>query len=248
MRGELIEEHYSQLGPSYNELLHYSPDFVRRLTMRMIEKLRLTEDDLLVDLGCGTCIYSMDLWRQVRFKEPVIAVDPFEEMLRHIPEEMPATKVNEDAVAFSERPGGYTKVLIKEAIHHVKERARLFRNLYERLPSGGVLLLVHVPPKVEYPLFEKALERCLTWHADPDELVELLEGAGFDVERDGLDYEHKMPKDHYVEMVRNCYMSVLSSFEPAELEAGIEEIEERYADEDVLRFTDHFDYLTATKP
>lgn len=244
---ELIEEHYSQLGPNYNELLHYSPDFVRCLTKRMIEKLRLKEDDVLVDLGCGTCIYSMDLVRQVPLREPVIAVDPFEEMLRHIPDEMRATKVNEDAVSFSERPGGYNKVLIKEAIHHVKERERLFRNLYDRLPGGGIILLVHVPPRVDYPLFSKALDRCLTWHADPDELVSLLERAGFEVERDELEYEHAIPKERYIEMVRNCYMSVLSSFEPDELAAGIEEIEQRYADEDMVRFTDHFDYLTATK-
>lgn len=248
MTRELIKEHYNQLGASYNEFLNYSPNFVRCLTSRMIEKLKPSENDVLVDLGCGTGIYSQDLVRQVPFREPVIAVDPYEEMLSQIPPDVPARRVAEDAITFSERPAGYNKVLIKEAIHHVQERGRLFRNLFERLPPGGILLLVHVPPQVEYPLFSKALERCLTWHADPDDLVESLEETGFEVERDRLDYEHAIPKERYIEMVENCYMSVLTTFEPEELEAGIEEIRERYADDEILRFTDRFDYLTATRP
>lgn len=248
MTNDLIEEHYTQLGSSYNEFLNYSPDFVRCLTSRMIEKLELDEDDVLVDLGCGTGIYSLDLVRQVPFREPVIAVDPYEEMLRQIPADMPARRVAEDAITFSERPLRYDKVLIKEAIHHVEERGRLFSNLFERLPSGGVLLLVHVPPRVDYPLFVRALERCLTWHADPDELVASLEDVGFEVERDRLEYEHAIPKERYIEMVESRYMSVLTSFDEEELEDGIEEMRERYADEEVLRFTDCFDYLTARRP
>ncbi len=248
MTTDVVQEHYRRLSSNYNDLLSYSPDFVRCLTSHMIEKLRLHEDDVLVDLGCGTGIYSLDIIRQVPLREPVIAVDPFEEMLRHIPAEAPMQRVAEDAVSFTSRPGQYNKVLMKEAIHHIRERRQLFQDLYERLPSGGIALLVHVPPRVDYPLFSRALERCLTWHADPDELVGLLDGTGFDVERDGVDYRHTIPKDRYIEMVRNCYMSVLSSFEPDEIEAGVAEIEERYAGQDTLRFTDHFDYLTAVRP
>ncbi|MGH3441757.1 MAG: hypothetical protein ACRDUY_06885 [Nitriliruptorales bacterium] len=40
-------------------------------------------------------------------------------------------------------------------------------------------------------------------------------------------------------------MSVLSTFEDAELREGLQEMEERYRDDEVLAFPDHFDYLTA---
>jgi trans-aconitate methyltransferase len=244
---QVLDKHYRRLGPSYSALLTYSPDFVRTLTTKMVDKLRLAPDDLLVDLGCGTGIYAVDLLQQVPLSRPIIGVDPYPEMLAGIPDGAPIDHVCDDALSFSRRADRYDKVLIKETIHHVAERDELFANLFERLSPGGVLLLVHVPPRVEYPLFEAALERCLGWHADPDELVRQLEGAGFGVERDTLEYRHNIPKDHYFDMVRSCYMSVLTSFSDDELAAGLEEMAATHAERDVLSFIDRFDYLTATK-
>jgi trans-aconitate methyltransferase len=244
---QVIDKHYRRLGSSYNEFLHYSPEFVRTLTSKMIEELRLEADDLLVDLGCGTGIYAIDLLEQVPLRQPVLGVDPFEDMLREIPEDVTIEPICEDAVVFSEQDRRYDKVLIKETIHHIEDRARLFANLYERIEPGGVLLLVHVPHQIEYPLFDAAIERCLGWHADPVELMSQLSEAGFDVGRDQLEYRHEIPKEHYFEMVRNCYMSVLTSFADDELAAGLAEMEARHADRDVLSYIDRFDYLTARK-
>lgn len=247
MSRDVIAAHYQRLGPIYNALLEYSPEFVRCLTSRMVEKLRLEPEDLLVDLGSGTGMYSVDILRQVPLRQPVVGVDPSEEMLAHIPEGVRITPVADDALSFSVRPDTYDKVLMKEAIHHVDERGELFDNLYERLRPGGVLLLVQVPPWVKYPLFRAALERCADWHANPDELTCLLEKAGFDVERDSVDYWHTLPKESYFEMVRNRYMSVLSTFGDEELEAGLEEMARTHAGASELTFVDHFDYLTAVK-
>jgi SAM-dependent methyltransferase len=244
---KVIDKHYRRLGSKYNDFLHYSPDFVRRLTEKMVEKLRLSEDDRLLDLGCGTGIYSIDILEQVPLRQPVVGVDPFAEMLREIPDEVPIEPICEDGLVFSERPGRYDKVLIKETIHHIDQRDRLFASVYDRLTPGGVLLLVHVPPEIEYPLFDAALERSRRWHANPDELVAQLTEAGFSVDRDQLEYRHELPKEHYFSMVRNCYMSVLTSFSEDELAAGLQEMADRYADREVLSFVDRFDYLTATK-
>lgn len=243
----VIDKHYRRLGDSYNSFLYYSPDFVRTLTSKMVEKLRLVESDRLADLGCGTGMYSVDLLQQVPLTQPVVGVDPFEDMLRQIPEGAPIEPVCEDALEWSAKPGTYDKILIKETVHHIPQRQELFANLYDRLSDGGVLLLVHVPPALEYPLFDAALQRCLSWHADPDELVVLLREAGFDVERDVLEYRHEIPKEKYFDMVRNCYMSVLTSFSEEELEAGLAEMAETHAGTDVLSYIDRFDYLTATK-
>lgn len=247
MRQDIVDSHYTRLADNYNRYLYYSPRFVRRLTGKMIEMLRLREDDTFVDLGCGTAIYSLDIIDQVPLRTPVIAVDPFTEMLDQIADEAPVEKRPLTALEFSEQPGAYDKILIKEAIHHVREKARLFGNLHDRLTQHGILLLVHIPPRPDYPLFDKALERCETWHAHPDDLTRMLEEVGFRVERDTVEYDHALAKDHYVRMVRERYMSVLASFTDEELDHGIAEIEERYKDHDVLRFTDHFDYLAAIK-
>lgn len=245
---DVLDKHYQRLAKDYDQFLYYSPEFVRALTQKMIERLRLGEQDRLADVGCGTGMYSLDILKQISLHSPILGVDPYPQMLAQIPDDAPITRVAEDALTFSRRQQNYDKVLIKETIHHVDQKEEFFANIYRNLPSGGIMLLVHVPPKVQYPLFDAALKRCLGWHADPDQLQRLLVAAGFEVARDALDYQHTLPKDHYFNMVRTCYMSVLTSFDQPQLEAGLAEMAERYAETDTLQFVDHFDYLSATKP
>lgn len=244
---EVLDTHYTRLAKDYDDFLYYSPEFVRTLTSKMIDKLQLTEDDTLVDLGCGTCMYSLDILKQVSLKKPVIGVDPYPEMLAKIPENAPIERVAMDGLEFSSKPGTYSKILIKETVHHIGDRDKLFANLYQRLAPNGILLLVHVPPDVQYPLFEKALKRCMNWHADPDELGEQLNRAGFRVVRDAVDYPHAILKEQYFKMVDSCYMSALTSMSKEELCEGLIEMERKYNDIAVLEFIDHFDYLVAIR-
>lgn len=241
---EVVDRHYRSLAQRYDRYLCYSPEFIRALSKKMIERLALQPDDVLVDLGCGTGLYSRDILAQLPLRNEVIGVDPFPEMLRGIPADARIRPVEADALGFSELDLTYDKVLMKEAIHHVDRRRELFENLRERLRPGGRLLLVHVPPKLRYPLFQRALERCERWHADPGELEQLLLETGYRVERDGLDYLHRIPKEIYFSMVEGRYMSVLSSFSDEEIQEGIEEMRRTYADMDMLEFVDHFDYIT----
>ncbi|MFQ5431247.1 MAG: class I SAM-dependent methyltransferase [Nitrospinota bacterium] len=247
MSKEILDTHYKRLAKDYDEFLCYSPEFVRALTKKMIGKLRLEEDDIFVDLGCGTGMYSLDILRQVRLNNQILGVDPYPEMLAGIPDDSCIEPVQLDALGFSRKPGKFDKILSKEAIHHIHERDELFANLFGRLKPGGILLLVHVPPDVQYPLFEKALERCRQWHANPSELEEQLKNAGFTVEYDRLSYIHRIPKNNYFKMVECCYMSALTSLSKEDMINGLIEMEKKYKNLAILEFVDHFDYLTATK-
>lgn len=244
---EVLDEHYRNLADDYDEFLHYSDDFVRILTAKMVDHLDLGEEDRLADIGCGTGIYSLDILQQVDLKHPIFGVDPYPEMLAAIPDWANIEPIATTALEFSREGRAYDKVLIKEGIHHVRKREEFFANVHGSLPDGGRMLLVHVPPDVDYPLFEAALERCLEWHADPDVLEAQLAATGFTVERDAVDIHHEIPTAHYLRMVANCYMSVLTSFEKGELEAGLDEMRGLYGHMDTLRFVDHFDYITAIK-
>lgn len=244
---EVLDTHYTRLASDYDDFLYYSPDFVRALTSKMVEKLQLHKEDSLVDLGCGTGMYSLDILQQICLNKPVLGVDPYPEMLAKIPENAPIKRIVMDGLEFSKQSGNYDKILIKEAVHHIAERDELFANLYQRLAPGGILLLVHVPPNVQYPLFQTALECCLNWHADPNKLTEQLKLAGFSVERDSVDYSHVIPKGQYFKMVEGCYMSALTSLSEQELREGLIEMEQKYRDTEALEFMDHFDYLTAVR-
>jgi trans-aconitate methyltransferase len=247
MTKDVLDTHYQRIAERYSEYLSYSGEFVPALAAKMAEMLRLSEDDVLVDLGGGTGIYTAAILDQVPLRAPVMLVDFSADMLERVPDDLPVEKVYTDALAFSEQQRRYDKVLIKETVHHVDDRLTLFRNLYERLAPGGALLLVHVPPELDYPLFDAAKERARRWHADPDELERLLEAAGFETARDAVDWGHSMPKQRYFEMVASQYMSVLSSFSEEEIDDGLLEMNETYAGVDVLEFNDHFDYLVGYK-
>ncbi|HEV2767419.1 MAG TPA: methyltransferase domain-containing protein [Acidimicrobiales bacterium] len=247
MSQEVIDEHYQRIAERYSDYLSYSGDFVTALVTKMIDMLRLSEDDVFVDVGGGTGIYTAAILEQLQLREPVVLVDFSADMLDHVPEDLPVEKVHMDALTFSEQPRRYDKVLIKETVHHVDDRRALFQNLYERLQPGGALLLVHVPPDLDYPLFEAAKKRAMRWHADPDELERLLGEVGLRVERDAVDWAHSMPKQRYFDMVASQYMSVLSSFSEEEIAEGLREMDETYAEVEVLEFTDHFDYIVGYK-
>lgn len=244
---ELVEEHYKNLSQNYDDYLLYSPTFVRTLTRKMIQMLDLKEDDVFVDLGGGTGMYTKDILEQVPLKKTATLVDPFAEMLAQA-ESHPKIECKQfDGLAFSALEGKYDKVLMKEAVHHVEDKDLLFRNLFERLSPGGRLLLVHVPPELDYPLFQKALERVRNWHADPEDLNRTLGNAGFQVAHEYLKYHHSIPKHKYINMVRTGYMTVLSSFSDEEIEEGIKEMETNLAGKEILEFEDHFDFILASK-
>lgn len=243
MSKRVLDEHYHRIAERYTDFLSYSDEFVPTLATKMVDMLRLSEGDVFVDLGGGTGIFTAAILSQVQLHNPVVLVDYYGEMLDKVPVELPVEKVQADALAFSAEPRSYDKVLIKETIHHIDDRDALMRQLYEQLSPGGALLLVHVPPELDYPIFEAALERARNWHANPDELERQMRAAGFQVERDAVDWPHVIPKEHYFDQVASQFMSVLSSFGPEEMEAGLAEMRQTYADADVLEFNDHFDYI-----
>lgn len=244
---DVVISHYQQVADTYDGYLSYEGDFVRSLATTMVKKLNLRPADRFVDLGGGTGLYSSAILEQVPLEHPPLLVDPVPEMLQQAPADLDAEKHEANALDFAAEPRSYDKVLMKESVHHITDRALLFERLHEHLSPDGALLLAHVPREIEYPLFDAALERALNWHADSDELVTLLAGAGFAVDRDVFEYRHSIEKNQYHDMVRGCYMSVLSTFEKHELEAGLAEMAERHADLDVLEFTDRFDLIAGYK-
>lgn len=248
---DVIDEHYERMADNYDSHLSYSGDFVHTLSRSMVEKLRLSEEDRFVDLGGGTGLYTAAILELVALRHPPLLVDPVAAMLDQASEDLGARKLAQGAVAWATDAAAqgetYDKVLMKESIHHIEARAKLLGHLHDCLAPGGALLLVHIPPQIEYPLFTAALERSLEWHADPDELERLVKEAGFDVERETFEYRHRIPREQYVQMVSDQYMSVLSTFSEAEIEAGMAEIEERYGDTDVLEYTDRFECITGRK-
>lgn len=247
MQPEFIQKQYRRLARYYDAHRHYAEQFVPMLSVCMVDKLNLRNDDRLLDLGGGTGIYTRAILELVGLQQPVTIVDPVAEMLAQVPSTLPVERVEMDALAYSRMPGVFDKVLMKGAVEYVDDKAELFSNLHTKLSRHGVLLVVNTPPSIDHPLFESARDRSRTWYVDSQLLLELLEEAGFEVELESLDYESAIPRYEYFQMIRERYLSLLASFTDEELEAGIAEIEDTLVDDHALEFTDRFDFLTAAK-
>ena len=243
-----IQNHYQTLAQKYDQFWGSSPEFINFLTQKIIESLKLVSEDILVDLGCGTGIYSKAITSQLPLDNPIICVDPSEKMLSKIPKSNQYQPLIKDAVEFADESGKYDKILIKEMIHHIKDKEKLLQGLFERLNSGGILLLILLPPSIEYPLFREALRIYEAVQPHYNNLVNLLQKIGFQTTVNFVDYPVSIPKEKYFEMVENRYMSLLSRFDEQQLQQGLAEMKQKYHQQSNLEFDDRFVFISANKP
>lgn len=244
---ELIHNHYQKIAGIFEDLWFYSEDFVQFITNKIIEHLCLKNTDILIDLGCGTGIYSKEINNQMQLYNPIICVDSSNKMLEQIPKNFKYKSVEMDAIDFSALSGTYNKIIIKELIHHINDLELLLGNLFQRLTSGGILLLILLPPTIDYPLFSKALRKYEDVQPNYNNLASVLSKIGFNVAVDFVEYPLAIPKSKYLQMVQNRYMSLLSTFDDEQLAIGLAEMEQKYAQQSILKFSDRFVFITASK-
>jgi ubiquinone/menaquinone biosynthesis C-methylase UbiE len=244
-------DHYDRLAASYDEnWAAHSEAFNSWMSERILERLDLRADDRVVDLGCGTGIFSSALATQVH---GVVCVDPSPKMLAQLPETsgafMPVQASAEDVASGEVRlPYDHVDVfLIKEALHHVHNRETVVAGLARLLARGGRMLVVMLPTMISYPLFRRALEVFAERQPDPADIAGAMQSAGLAVEVTYEIYRREFARDRYVAMVRDRHMSLLSEFDDVELENGIREIEREHPEE-VLEFDDRFAFVLGRHP
>jgi hypothetical protein len=93
-----------------------------------------------------------------------------------------------------------------------------------------------------YPLFAAALRRFEELQPDPAGIEAHLGAAGLSTHLTYEAFELEIPKDRYLSMVRDRYMSLLSTFDDEEIAAGADEIDRQHP-EPVLRFVDRFAFV-----
>ena len=96
-----IQEHYQKLAQQYDDFWGTSSDFIDFLTQAIILNLQLKSTDILVDLGCGTGIYSKAIASQISLENKIICVDPYYKMLEKIPSNNNYQTLVKDAVEFA---------------------------------------------------------------------------------------------------------------------------------------------------
>lgn len=138
-------------------------------------------------------------------------------------------------------------IVIKETIHHLADITKTLAGLAERLAPGGRLLVVTLPPRLEYPLFAAALDRFAENQPEPEDIASAMRDVDLDVELDHHEFTVRVDAGHYASLVGRRWMSVLSTFDDEELAAGLDEMRSRYPTEE-LTFPDRFAFVRGRRP
>ena len=247
MHENVTRDHYDRLAATYDENWAYSPDFLTWMTGCLLRRLRITNSDVVADIGCGTGLFAR---RLAQHAAAVVCVAPSAAMLAQVPAGDRLIRVGtsaEDLAAgrVALPHDGYDAILLKEVLHHVGDRAGVIAGLTRLLRPGGRMLVVMLPALISYPLFDAALELFSDLQPDPAEVAGEMGAAGLLAELTYESFPLAFPTERYLGMVRNRYMSLLSHFDDAQLEAGMAEIRRANPGEQVA-FTDTFAFVLGT--
>src|SRR3712207_3959341 len=140
---EETQAHYDRLAPVYDQNWAYSPKFLDWMSGCILVRLRVSSGDRVLDVGCGTGLYARRIARHT--ESAVVCVDPSTHMLEQIPDDprLVAVQASAEDLALGSRllpVDQFEAILVKEAIHHVTDRAAVIDQLARLLAPGGRLL------------------------------------------------------------------------------------------------------------
>lgn len=247
-----LAEHYERLADRYDDTWSHRPDYVAWMNERVFDRLRIGPGDRVADIGAGTGLFLRSLVDRVTADNPIVCVDPSAAMLERLPDDPRLIPVcaSAEQVAAGEVVLPHRKldaIVIKETVHHFTDLATTLAGLAGLLKPGGRLLVVSLPPRLEYPLFDAALDRFAENQPEPKDIAAAMSDAGLDVELDDDAFTVRVDSAHYTELVARRWMSVLSTFDDDQLAAGLSEMRSRNPSGELV-FDDRFAFVLGKQP
>jgi ubiquinone/menaquinone biosynthesis C-methylase UbiE len=244
-------EHYQRLAETYDGNWADRPQYVAWMADRIMEWLEPSPGDHIADIGSGTGLFLTRLMEVASPESPIICVDPSQPMLDLLPDDPRMTPLcaTAEQIASGEVQMPIDTVdafVFKEAIHHVKDIPGTLRGLADRLNPGGRIVIISLPPRLDYPLFQAALDRFAEAQPEPDDMVAAMRDAGLRVDNTIEEFTVTIDREHWISLVHNQWMSALSRFSIEEVEAGIEEIRARHT-EPQITYKDRFAFVRGIK-
>lgn len=237
--------HFDSIAEVFNRVWYFSDDYKDFVINHIIDDLSLSPNDILADIGGGTGTFTSRLVHEANLKK-AYCIEPSSAMCDEASKLENITALCSDAHGFLAKKIPFTKILLKEVIHHIPERESFWHNVYEAIPYGGKLLIITRPQNIAFPFFTAAKE-AFARNQPPHELFESQLGkCGFEVTTIQRSHTFTLPKESWYEMLRHRFMSDLGVFSDDEIENGIGEIDINYPAE-TIDIIDNLIFITATK-
>jgi ubiquinone/menaquinone biosynthesis C-methylase UbiE len=242
-----LAEHYERLADRYDDTWGHRPDYVAWMNRHVFERLAIGPGDRVADVGAGTGLFLRSLVQHVTGENPIVCVDPSQAMLDRLPgdDRLIPVCATAEAVAAGEVELPHNRldaIVIKETVHHFTDVPATLAGLAGLLAPGGRLLVVTLPPRLEYPLFDAALDRFAERQPEPGDIAAAMRAAGLDVALNHAAFTVRVDAAHYADLVARRWMSVLSTFDDDELAAGLAEMRRRNRSDELV-FDDRFAFV-----
>ncbi|MFI7100761.1 class I SAM-dependent methyltransferase [Streptomyces sp. NPDC050161] len=247
-----LESHYAKLAEIYNALWENRPEYPDWMAEEIRARLDVKEGNRIADIGVGTGLFLRRLLPYATPSTPVLGIDPSAPLLDLFPDDPrlhPVQATAEDVVARRvELPyASFDSIVIKEAVHHFSDLDNTLAGLSHLLAPGGRFLIIALPPKIGYPLFQAALDRFAVEQPEPERIAAAMRGAGLETTIDYDEFQATIERETWLRLVADRWMSVLSNFSDDELARGLEEIRETHTTPH-LDFPDRFTFILGHRP
>lgn len=253
-----LEHHYSHLAETYDSTWAHRPEYLDWMETQINSRLDLRRGEWIADIGAGTGLFLRRLLQYATPDTPLICVDPSRPMLDRLPDDprlLPVRATAEELARGVLKEGtlprtDFDAIVIKEAVHHFSDLSGTLTGLARRLLPGGRILIVTLPPNLEYPLFPEALQRFAANQPEPDDIEAALRAGGLEARTGYGEFPVSVDPGHWLRLVEGRWMSVLSTFSDAELADGLGEIARtaRAGADGRLTFPDRFAFVEGRAP
>lgn len=244
-----MTSHYQVWAERNQDSWVLSEDYFNFWSTQIAQKLNVQAGETLCDIGAGTGRIANQI--ALKTKAKIICIEPQTEMAQMAEAlGLSVISLNGEAYCTAAAESMCDRILIKQAFHHlVSSRPEtLLSAMYRMLRPGGAGLILTMPPTILYPMFEAARRQFEKTQLNQEVLYQQLKQAGFHVAEGVIDYPVELSKEKFFQNIRSRFISTLSDFSEAEIEAGIQEIRYQHGDPDTYTFNDRLHSVLFTKP
>ncbi|WP_300499562.1 class I SAM-dependent methyltransferase [Marinobacter sp.] len=233
---------FSGIARDYDDLWLLTDGYRDWMLAKTLGHLRMRKNSKFADLGGGTGMFAHLLKLGVPLDSDAICVDPSDAMLLNAGQYRGLQTYCESAETFAQRQVPLDRILIKESIHHVRNRQSFWKKISSSLRPDGRVLVVTRPSLPELPLFKRGMTAFSESQPELDILLEEIAASSLSSVTNTEAYYVEMPKERWYAMLRARFMSSLAGFTSGEIEQGILEIDGQL-DGNQIRFTDHLFFV-----
>lgn len=228
---------------SYTQLDHYwtqSPEYYSFWLDKVTKLLDLHAEDFLCDIGTGQGGFTQQLVRKCHISR-CLAIEPYVNVHKEFQDGL--TIIKEQPIDYlKQNKPSITKVLFKQVIHHFspEKQLELFQIIYSLLPTGGKVMVMTMPPEIEFPMFQGAKDFFKAHQIHYRECANRLKIAGFNAVVHKEDFPVSISHAGFAHLIQTRFLSDLRDFSDDELAAGIKSIPEidLQRPEEIMQFSD----------